>query len=135
MSFVQKIADSAKHLGSRAKDLGGMAGVKARDLTKKSSELLEYTRLKSELRRMEREMENNLAGIGALYYQQLSGQDGVGEELGRLIEATKELELEMKELEQQIVDLQPELPRCTDCEKELPEGGHYCSYCGKKIID
>lgn len=135
MSFVQKVADGAKNLGLRAMDLGGMASVKARDLTKKSSELLEYTRLKGELRRMEREMENNLAGIGALYYQQHSGRENVGEELERLLEATKELEQEMKELEQQIIDAQPAQPRCADCDRELPEGGQYCSYCGKKVVE
>ncbi|MBF7083140.1 zinc ribbon domain-containing protein [Desulfallas sp. Bu1-1] len=135
MSFIQKIADGAKHLGSRARDLGGIAGGKARDITKKSSELLEYTRLRHELRKMEREMENNLAGIGALYYQQQSGQDGVDEELKRLIESTRELELEMKELEEQIASLQPAPPSCSDCGKDLPDGGKYCSYCGKKIVE
>lgn len=135
MSFIQKIADGAKNLGNKAKDLGGIAGGKAKDITKKSSELLETTRLKHELRKMEREMENNLAGIGALYYQQQSGQEDVKEELNRLIESTRELEKEMKALEEQILSLQPAPPSCSDCGKDLPEGGKYCSYCGKRIVE
>ncbi|TYO94925.1 zinc ribbon domain-containing protein [Desulfallas thermosapovorans] len=135
MGFIQRMADSAKQLGNRAKDFGGIAGDKARDITKKSSELIELTKMKHELRKMEREMENNLAGIGALYYQQQSGQDSIAEELLRLLEATKELEKEMKELEEQINQMQPEVPICKDCSKGLPPGGKYCSYCGKQVVD
>jgi DNA polymerase I-like protein with 3'-5' exonuclease and polymerase domains len=133
MSFIQKIADSAKQLSIRARDFGGIAGDKAKDLTKKSSDLLELTKMKRELRKMEREMENNLAGIGALYYQQQSGKDNVEIELHRLLAATRELELEMKELEAEIAAMQPGQPFCPDCNKELPAGGKFCSYCGKQI--
>jgi len=70
-----------------------------------------------------------------LYYQQQSGQDSVAEELGRLLDATKELEKEMKEFEEQIDQLQPEVPTCTDCNRELPTGGKYCSYCGRRVVD
>ncbi|SFR12935.1 zinc ribbon domain-containing protein [Desulfoscipio geothermicus] len=133
MSFIQKIADSAKQLSIRARDFGGMAGDKAKDLTKKSSDLLELTRMKHELRKMEKEMENNLAGIGALYYQQQSGKDNVEEEMQRLLATTRELEQEMKELEAEIAAMQPEQPFCPDCRKELPAGGNFCSYCGKQI--
>ncbi|AGL01580.1 zinc ribbon domain-containing protein [Desulfoscipio gibsoniae] len=135
MSFIQKMADGAKQLGSRAKDFSGMAGDKARDITKKSSDLIEVTKMKHEMKKLERELENNLAGIGALYYQQQSGQDDVKEELDRLLDATKELEKEIDELEKQINALQPEEPVCTDCGKELPTGGKYCSYCGKRVVE
>ncbi|WP_347491136.1 zinc ribbon domain-containing protein [Desulfoscipio sp. XC116] len=135
MGFIQKMAEGAKQLGDRAKDFSGLAGEKAKDITKKSSELIEITKTKHEIRKLEREMENNLAGIGALYYQQQSGQDNAADELARLLDATRELEKEMKELEEQIGRLQPEAPICTDCGIELPAGGKYCSYCGKRIVD
>ncbi len=134
MGFIQKMAESAKQLGNQAKDLSGIAGGKARDISKKSSELFEVTKMKYEMKKMEREMENNLAGIGALYYQQQSGQDNMAEELERLLSDTKELEKEMRELEKEINQMQPEVPVCTDCGKELPAGGKYCSFCGKQVI-
>ncbi len=137
MGFIQKMAESAKQLGNQAKDFSGIAGDKARDISKKSSELFEVTKLKYEIKKMEREMENNLAGIGALYYQQQSGLDdvSVGEELSRLLGDTKELEVQMKELEKQIEDMQPEVPVCADCGKELPAGGKFCSFCGKQVVE
>jgi len=135
MSFIQKIAERTKQVGSRARDIGGKAGDKARDISKKSSGLLEVTRMKHELRKMEREMENNLAGIGALYYQQQNGYEDSDQELKRLVESTRELEIEMKELEEQIDAAQPGSPKCPDCKKELPEKGSYCSYCGKRVVE
>lgn len=137
MGFIQRMADSAKQLGNQAKDLSGIAGDKARGISKKSSELFEITKLKYELKKMEREMENNLAGIGALYYQQQSGLDDVsiGEELSRLLGDTKELEMQLKELEKQIEDMLPEVPVCADCNKELPAGGKFCSFCGKQVVE
>lgn len=137
MGFIQKMADSAKQLSSQAKDLSGIAGDKARDISKKSSEIFELTKLKREMQKMETEIANNLAGIGALYYQQQQGQDNasVDEELTRLLNDTKELEMQMKELETQIEDLQPEMPACADCGKELPAGGKFCSFCGKQAVE
>lgn len=135
MGFIQKIADSAKQLGNRARDFGEIAGDRARDLTKKSSELIEVTRMRHELRKMEREMENNLAGIGALYYQKQQGRENNEEELNRLIESTRQLELEMKDLEEQIAAMQPKPPVCPDCSTEMPENARFCSNCGKKMVD
>ncbi len=133
MGFIQKIAESAKQLGSRAKDFSEIAGDKARDLTKKSSDFIELTKMKHELRKMEKEMENNLAGIGALYYQKHQGYDNTDEELNRLIESTRQLELEMKDLEEQIAAMQPKPPVCPKCDLELPENANFCSNCGHKV--
>ena len=136
MSFTRKIADSAKIVGSRAKDLGELAGDKARDLTKKSSELIELTKLKRELRKLEKEMENNLAGIGAIYYQSRQGRgESSDEELNRLIEATGQLEIEIKDLTGQIEAMQPGAPTCPECDSELPDNANYCSHCGRKVTD
>ncbi len=133
MSFIQRIAEGAKSVGSRARDLGEIAGDKARDLTRKSSDLIEVTKLKHELRKMEKEMENNLAGIGALYYQNQQDREDTGDELSRLIESTSQLEIEMKDLEEQIKDMQPRPAVCPDCGSELQENTKFCSNCGRKI--
>lgn len=133
MSFIQKVAEGAKQISNRAKDLSGVAGDKAKDLTKKSSDLLELTRMKHELRKLEREMDNNLSCIGALNYQQQTGQDNVEEELKRLIEATRELDRDMKQLEEQIAAMQPKAPTCPKCTKEVSDSANFCENCGYKL--
>lgn len=135
MGFIQKISDGAKNVGNRARDFGELAGDKARGLSRKSSDLIEVTRIKHELRKLEKEMENNLAGIGALYYQNLQGREDNSEELARLIESTRQLENEMKELEEQIEAMQPKPAACTECGSELAENANFCSNCGRKLKD
>ncbi|MCG8403392.1 MAG: zinc-ribbon domain-containing protein [Firmicutes bacterium] len=135
MGFIQKVAEGTKLLSSRARDFGEIAGDKARDLSRKSSELIELTKTKHELRKIEKEMENNLTGIGALYYQKVQGRENADEELGRLIESTKQLELEMKDLEEQMEAMQPAAPVCPECDAQLPENARFCSNCGKKTTE
>ncbi|MTI84878.1 MAG: zinc ribbon domain-containing protein [Firmicutes bacterium] len=131
MELLQKMGNRAKGLGDKAKDLTS----KAQDIRKRSSGLLEATKLKFELSKLEKEMENNLAGIGLLVYQHHNGEEDLQAEIDRLLEATKELEEEAKALEDQIANLQPKVPVCPECEQELPTGGIYCSYCGLKVLD
>lgn len=131
VEILQKMGDKAKGLGDKAKDFTA----KARDIRKRSSTLLEVTKLKYELNKLEKEMENNLAGLGLLVYQQYNGEEESQQEIDRLLEATKELETEAKELEEQISNLQSKAPVCPECKEVLPEGGIYCSYCGLKVVE
>lgn len=135
MGFIQRIAEGAKSVGSRARDFGEIAGDRARDLTRKSSDLIEVTKMKHELRKMEKEMENNLAGIGALYYQNQQGREDTGDELNRLIETTRQLEIELKDLEDQIEAMQPKPAVCSECNSELGENVKFCSNCGQKVVN
>lgn len=131
MEFLQKMSNKARGLGDKARDLT----TKARDIRKKSSTLLETTKMKYELSRLEKEMENNLAGLGLLVFQQYNGEEGLQPEIDRLLEATRELAAEAKALEDQIVNLQPKVPVCPECNQELPDGGIYCSFCGLKVVE
>lgn len=131
MEFLHKMSDKAKGLGDRAKDLT----VKAKDIRKRSSGLLEITKMRYELSKLEKEMENDLSGLGLLVFQQYNGEEGLQPEIDRLLEATKELAAEAKALEDQIAELRSTALVCPGCGQELPEGGIYCSFCGLKIVD
>ncbi len=122
MDFFQKV-------GEKAKELGGLA----REATRKSGELLEVTRLKFDLSKLEKEMENNLAGLGALVYQKYKGAGEVDDEIDRLCQSTARLEEEIKAVNQQIEKLQPKSLTCPECKVDLPPGGKFCSYCGTKV--
>ncbi|MFZ5634483.1 MAG: zinc ribbon domain-containing protein [Bacillota bacterium] len=113
----------------KAKGLGGMA----REVTRKSGELLEVTKLKFEMSRLEKETENNLAGLGAVVYQKYKGAPDMDDEIDRLCQSTARLEEEMKVLQQQIEKLQPKTLTCPECKVDLPSGGKFCSYCGTKV--
>lgn len=123
MDFFQKV-------GEKAKELGGIA----KEATRKSGELLEVTKLKFDQSKLEKEMENNLAGLGALVYQKYKGDGDVDDEIDRLCQSTARLEDEIKLVIQQIEKLHPKTLTCPECKVELPSGGKFCSYCGSKVV-
>lgn len=123
MDFFQKV-------GEKAKELGGIA----KEATRKSGELLEVTKLKFDQSKLEKEMENNLAGLGALVYQKYRGVGDVDDEIDRLCQSTARLEDEIKLVSQQIEKLHPKTITCPECKVELPSGGKFCSYCGSKVV-
>lgn len=126
MDWLQKI-------GGKAKDIGENLGEKAMDITKRSGELIETGKLKYEISKLEKEIENNFKGIGLLYYQKYQGCEDLEEELERLCQATGQLEKEIKKLEEEIEKLTPKSERCSSCNVDLPQGSKFCSYCGQEI--
>lgn len=131
MDIMQKLINRSKELSEQAKGLGE----KARDLTKRSTVLVESARLKYELAKLEKEMENNMAGLGTLFYQQNRKGEGMEEDIQRLLAASQKLEQEIKDLEEQIANLNPGPARCKACARELPEGASYCPYCGSRLVE
>ncbi len=123
MDFIQRIGEKAKNLGDLAKEA-----------TRKSGDLIEVTKIKYELAKLEKEMEYNLTGLGLLYFQKHRGEEDLDEEIDRLVQSTGVLEEERVALEQQIEKLLPKGLICSDCDLDLPAGGKYCSYCGAKIV-
>jgi len=131
MEIMHKIGEKAKGLGEKARDLGG----KAKEVTRRSGEMLEAAKLRFDLSRLEKEMDNNLHALGELVYRRSRGEEDLDEEIRRIIEGTGELEAEMKSLQEQINKLQPKPLVCPRCKIELPQGGKYCSYCGGLVAD
>ncbi|HAG08858.1 MAG TPA: zinc ribbon domain-containing protein [Desulfotomaculum sp.] len=128
----RRIGEKAKDLGEKAKDLGEKAKDVTKEATKRPSELLEVTRLKIDLSKLEKEKENNLHGIGTLVYQKYQGKENLDQEIERLCQQTKALEEEKAKIEEKINSFKPRILICPDCKWELPAGGTYCSFCGKE---
>lgn len=123
------MADFFQKVGEKAKELGGLA----KEATRKSGELIEVTKLKYELSKLEKEMENNLAGLGALVFQKYKGAADVDGEIERLCQSTARLEDEISAVNQQIEKLQPKSLTCPECKVDLPAGGKFCPYCGVRV--
>ncbi len=141
MELFQKLGEKAKEIGGKARDIGENIGEKAKgvggkalEITKRSGELIEVTKLKFELSKLEKEMENNLRGLGLLVFQKYRGVEGLDEEIERLCQSTAAVEEDIKGTEAEIEKLSPKPPTCPECDLELPQGGRYCSYCGKEIL-
>lgn len=122
MDLLKTIRDGAKEIGEVAKDL-----------TKKSGDLVEVTKLKYEINKMEKIIETNLAAIGELYFRTTKGEVGLEDELTRLCASTVKLESDIKDYQEQVEKLSPKPALCAKCQAELPEGALYCPMCGEKV--
>jgi chromosome segregation ATPase len=124
MTILKKVTDGAKSIGEGARTIG-----------KKSSDLVETTKLKMEISKLEKEMENNISSLGNLVFMQYKGEEGLEDEVNRLLHSTGELEEEMADLQEQITKLNPRPPLCPKCQTQLPLTAKYCFVCGTKITD
>lgn len=124
MEIFKKVSESAKSISEGAKTIG-----------KRSSELVGVAKLKLEIGKLEKEMENNITALGNLVFMQFKGEKGLEEEIERLLKSTKTLEVDIAELQEQINKLHPRQPVCPSCQTELPLNAKFCCNCGAKIED
>lgn len=122
-----------KKVGVSARTISEGISEGAKTLGKKSSDLMGVAKLKLEVGKLEKEMENNLSALGNLVYKQYNGEEGNQEEIERLLNSTRALEKDIAEVEAQIKKLYPKAPVCPNCNTELPTAANYCYICGNKV--
>jgi len=122
MEIFKKVSEGARSISEGAKTIG-----------KKSSDLVEIARLKLEISKLQREMENNINAIGNLVYMQYKGDEGLKEEIDRLLLSTRSLEADIADLNEQIEKIYPKPPLCVSCHTELHENAKFCWNCGAKV--
>ncbi|OPY55974.1 MAG: hypothetical protein A4E55_02294 [Pelotomaculum sp. PtaU1.Bin035] len=122
MEIFKKVTESARTIGEGAKSIG-----------KKSSDFMGAAKLKYEINKLEKEMENNISALGNLVYMQYKGEKGLEAEVERLLKSTRALEDDITGFEEQIAKLLPKPPVCSKCLTELPFDAKYCFNCGAKM--
>jgi len=123
MEIFKKVSESAKTLTEGAKTI-----------SKKSSDLVGAAKLKYEISKLEKEMENNISALGKLVYLQHRGEQELDGEVERLLVGTKTLEDDIAEYEAQMAKLMPKPVICSKCQTELPVVAKFCFICGTKVI-
>jgi len=123
VEILKKVSEGAKSISEGAKTIG-----------KKSSDLVETARLKMDISKLEKEMENNITALGNLVYLQYKGDEGLTEEVDRLLLSTRSLEAEIDDFTEQIAKMHPKPPVCAKCHEELNQNANFCCNCGTKVI-
>ncbi|MDD4169586.1 MAG: zinc ribbon domain-containing protein [Desulfotomaculaceae bacterium] len=122
-----------KKVGESARTIGGGISEGAKSIGKKSSDLVGVAKLKIEVGKLEKEIENNMFALGKYVYMQYNGEEGHEEEIERLVNSTRILEEEIADIQAQIDKFYPKTPVCSECDTELPSGANYCFMCGNKV--
>jgi hypothetical protein len=122
MEIFKKVGEGAKTISESARSFG-----------KKSSDLVGVAKLKYEVAKLEKEVDNNIAALGKLVFLQYKGEKGLEEEIGRLVKVTMELEAEVGGINEQIGKFYPGPTVCPQCQTELPDDANFCYNCGNKL--
>jgi ribosomal protein L40E len=125
MELYKKVSEGAKNLGE-----GLSEGAKT--IGKKSSELVNVAKLKIEMGKLEKEMENNMAALGKFVYLQFKDEPVAQEEIDRLLASSAALDEDIYNLAQQIEKLMPKPMVCENCQTKLPSTANFCVNCGNK---
>lgn len=112
-SFTKKVAETAKAAA------------------KKSSELVEVTKLNMNVGAEESKIEKTYSEIGKVVYQKFDEGEDVGEAFAELCGKIKSYEENIKELKQKILDLK-NVKLCSGCGTELAAEVVFCPKCGAK---
>lgn len=112
-SFTKKVAETAKAAA------------------KKSSELVEVTKLNMNIGAEETKIEKTYSEIGKIVYQKYAEGEDVGDMFREQCEKIKSYEEVIKDLKQKILDLK-NVKLCTGCGTELAADVVFCSKCGSK---
>jgi len=119
MSFFDKLSNS---VSDTAKSLG-----------KKSTDLMEVSKLKASIRKREEEIAMLFEEMGQYVYGRLRRLNYISrEELEPLLTKIEKLEEEIKNLEKLILDIK-QIKYCEHCEIEVEDDARYCPLCGRSI--
>ncbi|ACV62493.1 hypothetical protein Dtox_1636 [Desulfofarcimen acetoxidans DSM 771] len=121
MSIFDKFSEGAKNITEGAKLIG-----------KKSGEILETTKTRLEILKLEKEIDNNFQAIGSLVYKKFLGQEipDSEEEITRLCSSIRDLEKDIMAYKTEIEGNRFQNQVCRYCGQNITAGANFCSSCG-----
>ncbi len=121
-----------KEIIKKVNEVAGQIGKKTEPIMKKTEEMVEIQKIKSQIRSLENHNEYDLCDLGEIVFAKykdelVQDEDFVAicEEIEQRLEAIENLELKIAEMKG--------LEICKNCEMALMKGFSYCSNCGAKI--
>ena len=121
MNIFDKFSEGAKNITEGAKLIG-----------KKSGEILEITKIKLEILKLEREIDNNFQAIGNLVYRKYLGHavSNSEEEITRLCSSIRNLEKDILTFKEELEGNKIYTQVCQYCHQNVPSDAKFCPSCG-----
>ncbi len=105
----------------------------AKSIGKKSTDLMEISKLNRSIRKREEDILKLFEEMGQYVYGRLKNLNYITkEEVASLVNKIKKMEEEIKTLDKLILDIK-KINYCEGCEIEVEEDAKFCPLCGRNI--
>ncbi len=114
--------------------LSNTVSVTAKNIGKRSTEVVEISKLSVSIRRKEEEIMKRFEEIGQYVYGRLKKLNLVTrDELREMLAEIEKLEKEINTYERLILDIR-KIAYCDRCDIELEDDARYCPLCGRSVF-
>ncbi|MDD3139265.1 MAG: zinc ribbon domain-containing protein [Lachnospiraceae bacterium] len=113
-------------------DLGRKITKTAENVGKKTDEVVEVQKIKSQIRTLEKTNERDFLDLGKMLYERYKNGEVVDGDCAEICEEMSKREEAIAQLEDQVADAKG-MVICATCESRIAKGMAFCPNCGAKI--
>lgn len=113
-------------------DLGKFITETAGNVGKKTEEVMEVQKLKSQIRSLERSNQGDLTDLGKIIYERFRKEEAVDGELEVICEEIRKRRMIITAFEKKLADMRG-VKECENCQELIEKDMKFCPHCGAEV--
>ena len=113
-------------------DLGKFITETAGNVGKKTEEVMEVQKLKSQIRSLERSNQGDLTDLGKMIYERFRKEEAVDGELEVICEEIRKRRMIIVAFEKKLADMKG-VKECENCQELIEKDMKFCPHCGAEV--
>ena len=113
-------------------DLGKFITETAGNVGKKTEEVMEVQKLKSQIRSLERSNQGDLTDLGKIIYERFRKEEAVDGELEVICEEIRKRRMIISAFEKKLADMKG-VKECENCQELIEKDMKFCPHCGAEV--
>lgn len=113
-------------------DLGKFITETAGNVGKKTEEVMEVQKLKSQIRSLERSNQGDLTDLGKIIYERFRKEEAVDGELEVICEEIRKRRMIIVAFEKKLADMKG-VKECENCQELIEKDMKFCPHCGAEV--
>lgn len=113
-------------------DLGKFITETAGNVGKKTEEVMEVQKLKSQIRSLERSNQGDLTDLGKIIYERFRKEEAVDGELEVICEEIRKRRMIITAFEKKLADMKG-VKECENCKELIEKDMKFCPHCGAEV--
>lgn len=113
-------------------DLGKFITETAGNVGKKTGEVMEVQKLKSQIRSLERSNQGDLTDLGKIIYERFRKEEAVDGELEVICEEIRKRRMIIVAFEKKLADMKG-VKECENCQELIEKDMKFCPHCGAEV--